>query len=349
MIAILRTLHSWVGALLALLLIVQGLSGVLAVLRGEMIAATVPAARAAKPSPDSLGPALEAFAAAGGGHVRAVLFSPHGLSVHRLWLEEGASAFIDGQGREVQRWRGNRSTEEGVLSLHRSLLFGKAGDLIVGLVGVGGLGLTAVGLLIWAYPRPRLDGRIWPATAARRDVYRAHQNLGALLSLFLLVQLTTSLVMSYGGAARTVLGVEVPRAPRTAPFTGPTPWTAILKAARDSVPNGEIRRVISPTHAHDPFVINLHAPEEWTWEAATVVFVDGRGTVVGVSPSADQTVGTRIYAMLKALHTGDYGGLLGRLGAGLVGLGLAAIGGFGLWSFVRGPRLQAVLQIRLAR
>lgn len=346
---ILRSLHAWVGALLALFLVVQGLSGVLAVLRGEMIVASVPAARAAKPPPDSLGPALEVFDAARAGHIKAVLFSPHGLGVHRVYLADGASSFIDGQGREVQRWRGNRRIEELVLSLHRELLFGKAGNLMVGVAGIAGLGLVAAGLLIWAVPRPRLDARIWPATAARRDVYRAHQNLGALLGLFLVVQLTTALVMAYGGAARTVLGVDGPRAPRAAPFAGPVPWTAILNAALIRVPNGEIRRVIAPARAHDPFVINLHAPGEWRWEAETVVFVDGRGSVLGVSRSTDRTLGTRVYAGLKALHTGDYGGDLGRLGAGLVGLGMAVLGGFGLWSFVRGPRVRAAIRVGLTR
>lgn len=337
---ILRTLHAWIGAGLALGVIVLGLSGTLSVLRGEMIAATVPAARAAAPGPDSLGPALEAFDATGSRQIKAVKFSPHGLGVHRVYLKSGVSVFIDSQGREVARWRGNRRVEELVLSLHRDLLFGKAGHFVVGVVAICGLGLTAAGLLIWAWPRPRLGLRVWPASASRRDMYRAHQNLGAILGLFLLLQLTTALVMTYGDVTRAVLRVEGGRASATETFVGPIRWTMILNAARARVPDAEVRRVIAPVRAGQPFLVNMRTKGEWSPEGNTLVFTDGRGAIVGATPGAQISIGTRLYFSLKALHTGDYGGDIGRLGAGAVGIGMALLGGFGLWSFLRGPRIR---------
>jgi uncharacterized iron-regulated membrane protein len=336
----LRSLHAWVGAGLALGLMFMGLTGTLTALRPEMIAASVPAARAAAPGPASLGPALEAFDAAGSDRVKAVKFSPQGLGVHRVFLTNGASVLIDGEGREVARWRGNRRVEELVLALHRELLFGKAGNFVVGLLAIGGLGVTVLGLAIWLWPRPRLDLRVWPATTARRDMFNAHQNLGALLGLFLLVQLTTSLVMAYGGPARAVLGVEAPVAPPAVAPAGPTRWTVVLAAAQARIPDAEVRRVITPAGGVQPFTVNMRTRGEWGPEGDTVVFVDGRGTVVGVSRNAERSLGTRVYASLKALHTGDYGGGPGRLGAGVIGVGMALLGGFGLWSFVTGPRLR---------
>lgn len=336
----LRTLHAWAGAGLALGLFVMGLTGMLTALRPEMIAARIPAARAAPPGPESLGPALEAFSAAGSDRIKAVKFSPQGLGVHRIYLMNGAAVLIDGQGREVARWRGNRPIEELVLTLHRDLLLGKPGNFVVGLIAIGGLGLTVLGLIVWAASRPRLDLRIWPVSLTRRDLFRAHQNLGALLGLLLVVQLITSLVMAYGGPARAVLSVRTPVMPPATSTSGPIRWTAILAAARAHVPEAEIRRVIAPAGAGQPFTINMRAGGDWTPEGDTLVFVDGRGSVVGVSPGAERTVGTRLYASLKALHTGDYGGGPGRLGAGALGIGMSVLGGFGLWSFAIGPRVR---------
>ncbi|WP_374570007.1 PepSY domain-containing protein [Phenylobacterium sp. J426] len=66
--AVLRTLHAWAGAFLALLLVVLGLSGSLLVLRDPWVKLTTPEARmSVEASPQALGAAVQALELGGAG------------------------------------------------------------------------------------------------------------------------------------------------------------------------------------------------------------------------------------------------------------------------------------------
>lgn len=336
--AFLRSLHAWGGAILALVLMLLGLSGVGSVLRNQIVRATVPAARLAPPPSASFGPALEAFQARAGEPIRAVLFAPDNMGVHRLYLQPGVSVYVDAQGREVSRWRGNRRIEERVVAFHRDLLLGKAGGLLVSLTSLGGLGLVLSGLAVWAWPRPRFALRLAPASARRHDVLAAHRNLGSLFGVLLLVQLTTAVGLSYGGAARVILGVATPIAPRVEPVAGPVAWSRILSAAQARFPDARLGRVLAPGRPQDPYSVDLHRGGNLNPGGDTVVFVDGRGHVAGEVRSDGVNLGTLVYRGLLSVHSGDYGGNASRVISGVVGITLTLLGAYGLWSFASGPR-----------
>ena len=339
--SLLRSLHAWVGAAFALVFILMGLTGVASVLRGEVIQLTVPAAQAPAPVVATFGPALEAFEASGDDRIRSATFAPYELGVHRLRLSDGANAFIDPKGGLVQRWRGNERLEELVLSAHKSFLIKKNGNFAVGSVALVGLGLALTGLVIWAASRPRLSLRIWPKGTDRPAMLSAHRALGSILALFLIVQVTSAILLAFGVFTRPLLGFESATAPKvTATFQGAPSWTRLLAAAQTEFPQAEIRRVSAPPQPDRAAAVYLRRPGELDPEGDTVVFLDSGAVVVGQRRGADQGVGARVYDSLKAIHSGDYGGAPTRILVGAVGLSLTALGVFGLWSFLRGPRVR---------
>ncbi len=307
-------------------MILMGVSGTMSVFRNEAVRAEFPAARAEPPPPGSYGPALEAFEAASGEAVQIVRFAPAEMGVHRLFLPKGASAYVDSQGKVVTRWRGAGRIEDAVVGLHKELLIGKPGKQIISVVALGGLLLIISGLVAWAWPRPRFGARLIPASGQRRDILSAHRNVGSLLGMLLLFQLLTAVGMAFGDITRPLLGVDQPAPPVVATAEGPAAWTRILAAAQAEHPDAAIRRVFAPRKPGEPYAVHMRQPGEWDPDGDTIVFVDGRGAVAGRLDGRDFDLGTMIHSSLKWAHSGEYGGVVGRMIASATGVGLILLG-----------------------
>lgn len=337
MIALLRSLHAWAGAVLAMLLIVIGASGTVVLLRGEIVRLTVPAARAPAPPATTYGRALSQAESETGRAIRAVKFSPYGLGVHRVGFEDGVAAFIDARGGVVERWRGQARFEDWMLNLHHALLLRAPGERAAGVAALGGVALVLSGFAVWLFPRPRVRFRVWPAGGARRDVLAAHRALGSLAAVFVLAQLVTGAGMALSEFARPLMGAQKPAPPSVASIGGKAAWPQVLAAAQAAYPDAAVRRAFAPRAPEAPYVIHLQQPGDLNPEGGTIVFADGAGRVAGIYDEAAVPASARLYNAFLGLHAGDYAAGGGRLVAGATGLALVMLGALGLWGFIRRP------------
>jgi uncharacterized iron-regulated membrane protein len=335
--SLVRSLHAWCGLLLSLALVVVGLSGAGLVFREQITRATVSEAAAPPPPASTYGPALDRFARERPAAIRSVKFSPAGLGVHRLYLADGKSAFIDAQGRSVQVWPQRGRFEDCLLSLHHELLVGRPGQLLIGLVGLAALGMVLSGLVIWAPTVKAFSLRLWPRSADRRDLLSAHRNLGVVLALLLLVQLPTGIGMAFPQAFRALVAAEAPPAPpAVADKPGqPARWSRIVDAAQARFPLATVRTARAPNDPGGPYVVGLQQAGDLNPEGSTAVYLTAEGQVVAISDERKLNAGARLADDLLGIHSGAYGGLAARIAVALTGIGLAMLGVFGAWSYLQ--------------
>jgi uncharacterized iron-regulated membrane protein len=333
---LLRSLHAWVGVVLALVLALVGLTGAVSVFRSEVVRATVPAARVQAPAPASFGPALDRLQATG-VKIRSVKFSPYGLGVHSV-LFAGGAGFVDGEGRLVQRWTRQARIEDTVLALHHTLLAGEGGEQVLGVVGLFGITMVLSGLVIWIWPKPRLHWLVWPASTKRRDLMMAHLSLGPILAVFLLFQLTTGAGMALQKFARPLLHATRPPPPKAAPAADPPSWSQVLAAAQAVYPDAIPRRAVAPFRRGGTYAVFLQQPGDLNPEGGATVYVDGHGEVIGKADQRDLGPGVRLFNTLLGLHSGAWAGTAGRLLTTVTGVGLAMLSLMGALAFLKRKR-----------
>jgi uncharacterized iron-regulated membrane protein len=337
---LIRTLHAWAGAILALILVVLGLSGSLLVLRDPWVKLTVPEARAeVQAMPAVLGAAAEAVEAQQ-PQVRSMMFGGPHLGVHRIYVGEEGQGYAAGDGRLLAQWIGTGRVETWVFELHHSLLSGETGDLVTGTAGVAGALIVLTGVIVW-FPAWRSFGaRVWPRTVRRRsELISAHRNLGVIIALPLFVFCLTGGAIIFNETSKAWMqalgpgGVEPPKPPKAG--VGDVDWPRALAAAQAAFPDAALRLAAWPAKPGAPVVIRMKQPAEWHPNGRTLVYIDPADARVLATLDAQALgPGTRAYNAFYPVHAGMVGGLLYEAVTFLSGLGLAILGGFGLWSFL---------------
>lgn len=335
-----RTLHRWSGALLALLLIVIGLTGALSVFRGDLPRLQYAAARGAPADQAAFGAALARFEADSGAAIRSVKFAPYELGVHRVYLESGGGAFIDRDGKQVDGWRGGGRPEDVILNLHHKLLAGERGETVVGLIGVAGMGLVVSGLWLWWPARRGFALRLWPRSWSRLSLVASHRNLGILIALPLALQFATGVAMVFEKPLARAIGVA-DKLPAAAPDAGAADWPAIVAGAAAAYPDGRVRIAAAPRGPGGTFNVRLQRPGDLNPEGSTVVALDGTGRVLARYDAAAVGAGQRFLDAALGLHAGDWGGLASRLLVAATGAGLAFTALIAGLAFLKGWRLTA--------
>lgn len=331
---LLRLTHLWAGVVLVLVFLVIGLSGTVAALRAEIVRATVPAARAPAPDPSTWGAALQRLEAQAPGQLRMIRLSPYGLGVHSVKLAGDKGVFIDGEGRVVSRWTTNSRFEDWALTLHQTLLAGPLGEKIVGYLGLAGLGMALSGLIVWAPAWRSFRLRLWPRSAAPRDLVATHRDLGIVLALLILVQFFTGAGMVFAGAIQARLGgVEVKTWPSERIESRPADWPAILVGLRAVDPQARIRTIYAPGKPGDAYMAYLQPHGDVDAKGRVTVFLDAGGRVLDVAKPPPLSVGARITRTFFGVHSGDFGGAATRYVAALGGVGVSVLGLLGAWSF----------------
>lgn len=335
--ALLRTVHAWTGAILSLLLVVIGLSGAVLVFREDAVRLAAPVAS----SPETLGGALEAIERNHPGAARILLAASNGSSPHRLYRADGAG-YVTQAGEDFQPGAGRWI--DVVAGLHRNLLVGPTGRLVVGLAGVAAVLLILSGLVVWAPAWRAFRLRLWPASAQRRDLVSTHRDLGALMALPLFLFCATGVTASFSEQTGKVLAkalpqVSVPPPPELQAGPGDIDWPRTLAAVHARFPDGAVRMIQWPGEPGAPAVIRLSQPGEWASSDFALVLVDpGTSRILFAGPSESVPRGASVQASLDALHAAAVGGRAYDALAVLSGLTLAALGVLGLWSFLIKPR-----------
>jgi uncharacterized iron-regulated membrane protein len=345
-IATLRTVHAWAGAVLSLLLAILGLSGALLVFQDDYLRASfAPARIAVAADPSTLGGIAErAEEIFGQDAIRSIRFADSGFGLSEVRLKAGGGAYLDGAGEMVEPWAGNARPEVWLFDLHHHLLAGETGEIVTGIAGLAAVLLTVTGLIaLW--PARRAQGlRVWPRTAQRRELLASHRNLGLMAALPLLVFAITGAGMVFSPQTRALLSILDGPAPAAEPVAaaagpGDLDWALALAEAQAQFPQAQIRLAIWPRGERSTASVRLRQPSEWHPNGRSYVSFDPASqTMLSSSDARSAPRGEQIYNAFYPLHSARIGsGLIGRLYdvlTALSGLALFMLGSLGCYAFL---------------
>lgn len=333
--AFLRTAHAWCGLVLALGLALMGLTGALQALTPEIVFLTTPQARAPAAAPATVGPALDRFEASGGPRVALASINSGGVSLHRLYLNDGRQALVDGAGRPVGKGPPEARFENRVHNLHIKLLAGHTGELLVGVLGLAGLGMVATGAVLWWPARRGFRLSVWPRSARRRDLVATHRNFGLVMSVLLLAQAATGVSLAYDSVFQKFVRQEQPPPAPEAPPSSPTarPWTTVLDAVIAARPSSRLLVASAPDSPTKPYAVTFASTgADAGRQFQAYVAADGRVLRIDPAPAA---LGNRLMGARATIHGGSYAGDASRLLVAFTGLSLAFLSGLGAWAFLQ--------------
>lgn len=339
-------LHRWVGLTLALLLTIQGLSGMSLVFRDEIDRAIHPALvvepAAARVPVQALMDAVEARHP--GVPVSRAEFSAweDGAVLFKLTAKDGTRwlTAVDPYRGVIVRdgslaaWPG-----EWMFLLHDSLLAGSVGETVVGIEGFGLLFLALTGPIVWWPGRKRLKQGFKVVTDRGADLkWRTlHRAVGASIAVVLVMSATTGVLMVWKPEFRNVLRIVTPVTDKPTPKVpeqpGATmvPLDLLIAKARAEYGATDLRQ-IRFSDGSRVAAIFLESDLTIRAEGAKQIYYNRYdGSDVGHYVSGALPAGTEIVDWLITLHTGMWGGTLTRLLMVVAGLSLAGLSVSGLW------------------
>ena len=345
--AMLRTAHRWLGLLLALPMLIQGVTGFLMVMSEPLEALRLPTSSSrTQPSHpvsaiiavarDAVAPGLVLSRYQAGAAPNDTVSVDFALPAQRLpetrvYVDPVSLTILrqDAHPNRIYRW---------LHQVHETLLIpGPFGRGIVGWCGLGLIVLALTGVPIW-WPR---NGR-WraaltiPATARGHRLHRGlHGAVGAWVAVLLLLQAVSGVSMAFPQTAAALLGATLPRQPSAARAGHSDIDIGQLEAAvRRVAPQGRLVSLRFPAEPGRSVIAALRP------EGAAI---DGPPTLVELDPATQRVLGMRgpgagpagagVLAWLRTLHQGAGLGPLWRVAVGLTGLALLVfpITGVAMW------------------
>lgn len=335
---LLTLLHRWTGGIVGLLLAIMGLSGTLLVWEDSWIG--VPGADAPlRAGTSELAKAVEAAEA--DGELSYITFASEEFGLHQAIYRDDSGAYIDQNGRMVERWASQWERPElWLFDLHHYLFSGEAGEIVTGTLGLLLLAFCITGAILWWRTRKTFRLRLLPTRLSRPAIVRQHRDIGMVALPVLLLTGVTGALMIFKPLAALVLSPlgELPGRPDAPAIAASVPshpdWAAALAAAQGTFPDATLRRVQMPREAGTATAVRLRQPAEWTPNGRTFVYLDLSSS--SVASTVDPLAGNRAQAvqeMFYPLHSGKVGGLLWKLALSAGGLVLVLLGTLAVWSF----------------
>ncbi|MBN9561235.1 MAG: PepSY domain-containing protein [Alphaproteobacteria bacterium] len=315
-----RTLHRWLGLLLAAPVVVQGLTGAILALVPVFVPAFSPSADPATNTPlHSINRIVAAAHAA----------SPEGMRPGRYIPPEGntpATVILvprSGPARGAGVALRIEPTTLAVLStepanagllgwvrrLHTSfLLEDRGGRQINGWIGLGLLAVAVLGVVVW-WPRPgqwRAAFSIECAARGWRFQRRLHGAAGGWTALMLLVSAATGAALAFPQTTRTALGIA-PSLPmqvtRPSDPAVPPDLDKAVSVALEAVPGVRLRGILLPARPAEAIRVLLGPPNtEGVVSLATVAVDPWAARVVQLQSPNTQSVGERVLRWTHDLH-----------------------------------------------
>ena len=350
---LIKRLHRYVSLTLAVLWLLQAVTGCLIVFRWDLDDAGVAGGR----SP---------FDAVAMGQALDEMSTRPGIDVSSVWASNPAanrfdisysnhghdrSMHVDGSGRDLRDradadlWHGG--IWDRLSDLHMDLMQGDMGRVFIGLSGLCLLTNLGLGLKL-AWPRAGMwlkALRPPKGRAPQAQLYGWHRMLGLVMVVPAIVVVTAGCLLAFDDPIAAVFKADVPTPQVAPPVAGPpiTPSRA-LAAAMTAMPGARLSGFSFP--GSNPYYrVRVRAPGEiprlWGMTTIYVGVTDGR--VLSLYDARRLHSAPRVLLdTIYPLHTGQIGGLLGRLIVMLAGLSLIAMLGLGvgLW-WVRRPKPRA--------
>jgi uncharacterized iron-regulated membrane protein len=351
------TLHSWLGLVTGVLLLVVSLSGVLLLFEPELDHAL---------SPRLLTVAVPAAPQASLDRVmvaaRVRFPQPAYLRLRRLprTLTDAVEVSVDQPDHTwtlvyfnpyTARYLGQRNAREHffgwLLGLHYGLLAGKGGELVVALLGVALLLSVVTGAVVYRkhlVPALLLRQRIkWKN--ARTAASGLHRVVGVWTLVFNLILAGSGVWMLRAAFLPETYQPEVEK-PLLAQPPAAVSLDTVVRRAEAAVPGLVAQGLVLPRTATDTTisVLGRLTDQPLYGDFSQTVELSARtGRIITAADVRGASVVERVELMALTLHFGQFGGLLLKLLWTLGGLSpaLLSLSGFLLWRRRTGPRIRA--------
>lgn len=346
------TLHRWLSLSAAIFWLLQAISGVLIVFHWEITDRSISAIH----RPTDLA-AIER-------RIGTLVPPGSGGSVTTIWTTAGLAdrytiylADKDGEGRKVRiagdgtiiatRRDGDSDIMGFLVGFHHDLL-GSWGSWIVSISGILLCSNLVLGLVA-AWPR-RGTWRLAlkPATRgpAAARLYSWHRAVGLWAIVPALVIAATGTIMKFEDGFGGLIGAAPVTLPDN-PVAGlPVGFATASSAALAAIPGSSLTQVAWPKGNDATYRIRVRAPDEIRRAyGGSLVLVDANnGKVRGTFPIAKAEPARAFMSTLFPIHTGEAGGIVGRVLSIAVGLWLVTmiVAGVLLWTRRRKPRPKSV-------
>jgi uncharacterized iron-regulated membrane protein len=354
---LLRRLHRWLGLLLAVPLLIQGVTGAVLALtpvlpnlaavattRGEPAGAgaIIAAAQASLPPGLRVSRYLPAAAPGETAHVRLVAESgPRG---------PGRDVRIDPVSLAVVDPPAGDGLIDWIKALHTNLLIeGRSGRSIIGWIGVGLLALAMLGVVLWWPPPGQWRAAVTADPRARgHGFHRRLHGMAGIWSLTLLLATSfTGVVLAFPLTMRGTLGLAAadPRRPAQQVAAPAVDVDRAIGLAEAAAPGLRVRAVLLPVSSAEPVRILLVPPGAEGAVATVAVAVDAATSrALSVQDPRTMPAAERALRWAHDLHFGQAPGPLWRALTIVTGLLLPifAITGGGMWLCRRRRRVPAL-------
>ncbi len=336
--------HRWAGVAAAAFWLVQALTGVLIVFHWEIRDAFVPGAHrptdlaAIERTIDTLTDGTDARL----GSIWTSAGAPDRYDVSIAGDPPvGRSVRIDGAGQVLVDgdFKGPAAWTTPLVLIHHNLLAGDRGSWIVGISGILLITNILSGLYI-AWPKRGQWGRALRVQRTGRAAvrhYSWHRALGLIVGIPALTSIMAGVFLTFAGGVERI----VQPAPIEAPADAPAGAVSIgLAAAAGTVlaayPGSTLAAIYPPEGERPAWQIRVTQPGEARRAyGATRVFVSAvDGSIVARFDALDAAPGRAFVDGLFPFHTGEMGGLAGRIAVAAIGLWLATmiVVGVQLWA-----------------
>lgn len=344
-----RKLHRLLGVPLALLLFIQGMSGLAIAFRHDIDRMLHPALDVqanAKAVP--LAALVREVRAANPDHRLARLEFPrrsHGSILFSLYDEDSDALRIvavdPSSGRVVRAGGLDSWPTHKLLYLHAELLGGAWGHMIVGVVGVLLMTMVISGLISWWPGRRRVwqSLRVSTKGGAVPAVSSLHRLIGALVAPLLLISAATGALMVWKPLFRSALAMVTATVPKPTVEVAERPGQALMpldQLVASVVPaKGELREVRFPD-ASGRIVTVYVGKRDISGAVPDQIWFDGyTGRELARYTVRDLPTGNRVVEWLLPIHSGSYAGLFSRSMMAFAALALMFLAGSGLWFWLR--------------
>ena len=333
------TVHRWISLAFVVFWLAQVGAGIAVIFHWELNDSLIETSAPSVPTDAAaLGDTIMQLTAdAGPGWTFASLWATGGtpgrfdIYIENAVLGRDETIRVTGNGTVLRRGP-EENWIDTVVTFHHNLLAGDKGSTFVGISGVLLATNIILGLkLAWpgigGFPRAMSGFR---APAAPAAAYARHRALGLIIGIPALMLIVCGVLMVFEDSVRAALRTApvLPDAPAVTEPVGPA---QILKAAMTRFPDATLAALVPPDADMPFYVVRLRQPDELRRVfGKTTLYLTTSGDIAEVLEPGQGPWARTFVDSLYPLHTGEAGGLAGRLLVMLLGLSLLTLMGFGL-------------------
>lgn len=342
--AVLRRVHRIASLACVALWLVQAATGLLLVFHWEIDDALLGGSKAPL-DPASISDRMLQLEQADPGARAGVLVATRGVPDRfdvLLTRADGKNDLVrvDGAGTVLRRSAYDhgellqRSFFHTVILLHKTLLQGHVGQTVIGISGFLLLTNIVMGLTL-AWPRRGQWLRALrpqSSNSAGAGLYSWHRALGLWLGIPAVLLVLLGAVLAFEDPVKAALGVTPPKLV-VAPAEGRITAGDAIRIAQARYPQALFGQLQTPSREDRPwYVVRFRQPGELRQTVGrTDVYVDARtGDVLYERDALRVPLPARTFYSFYPLHTGEAGGIAGRIFVQIVAIWLLGMMGLGL-------------------